>query len=194
MDWAGRLTAFQQPVRHPWAIAVLLVCGWAPLQSATLQQLTFDDLVLKSTAIVHGKVTGSYAAFLGPVIYTHYSIQVTESLKGSNSGAVDVVVPGGAANHLRQIFAGAPQFQNGDEYVFFLWTGPSGLTQIMGLTQGLFQLSSSASATVTATRAASSELMLDPRSGRPVKDQTLVMSLNDLKAQIASRLAAGAAQ
>lgn len=165
----------------------------APLQGTTLQRLSLDDLVSKSTAIVRGTVTGSYAAFRGPVIYTHYAVQVNEQLKGLSGSTVDVVVPGGTANNLRQMFSGTPQFQTGDEFVFFLWTGPSGLTQIMGLTQGLFQLSTSAS-TVMATRAASAELMLDPGNGRPVKDQTLVLSLSDLKARIANRLARGEAR
>jgi hypothetical protein len=34
--------------------------------------------------------------------------------------------------------------------------------------------------------------MLDPQTGRQVKDQTLVMNLSDLKARIASTLAGGA--
>jgi len=171
---------------------LFLAVGLLPLEAATLLRLSLTDMIDKSTAIVRGKVTGSYAAFQGPVIYTHYTVQVSEQLKGSAAGTVDVAVPGGTANSLRQNFAGAPQFNTGDEFVFFLWTSQSGLTQILGLTQGLFQIAPQANATPAAdpvtTRAASHELMLDAGTGRPVKDQTLVMNLSDLRTQIRARL------
>ena len=103
-------------------------------------------------------------------------------------GAVEVAVPGGVANNLRQVFAGAPEFNTGDEYVFFLWTGKSGITQVIGLTQGLFAVSAGTASDPVATRVASRELMLEPGTARQVKDQTLVMKLSDLRAQIASTL------
>src|ERR1035441_1442805 len=68
-----------------------------------------------------------------PIIYTHYQIRVSETLKGSSAATVEFVVQGGVANNLRQTFSGVPQFAVGDEYVFFLWSGKSGVTQIMGL-------------------------------------------------------------
>jgi len=172
----------------------MVTAGLLPLQSATLERLSLDDLIGKSTAIVRGKVTGSSAAFTGPVIYTHYTIQVEESLKGNNQGTVDVVVPGGTANGLRQSFAGAPAFHTGDEFVFFLYTGKSGLTTVTGLTQGLFALPGDAGADPTATRNATREMMLDPASGRPVKDQTLTMKLSDLRSRIAAGLKGASAK
>ncbi len=39
---------------------------------------------------------------------------------------------------IRQIAVGSPELATGSEYVVFLWTGKSGLTQIIGLSQGLF--------------------------------------------------------
>lgn len=163
-----------------------------PLHAATLERLSLDDLIAKSTAIVRGTVGGSYAAFRGPIIYTHYTVRVSEQMKGSSPATLDVVVPGGTANNLRQLFSGTPQLNNGDEFVFFLWKGPSRLTQIMGLTQGLFRLSASGAPGIVATRASSTELMLDPATGRPVKDQTLVMSLSQLRSRITRRTDRGA--
>jgi hypothetical protein len=163
----------------------------SPLVSATLEQLSLDDMIQKSTAIVRGTVAASRTAVQGPLIYTHYTIRVTESFKGSAQGVVDVAVPGGTANDVRQTFAGTPLFQTGDDYVFFLWTGRSGLTQIMGLTQGLFALSQGSADSPRATRAASREVMLERGTGRQVKDQTIVMDLNDLRARIANVLNGG---
>jgi len=102
-----------------------------------------------------------------------------------------VAVPGGTANNMRQTFPGSPQFKIGDDYVFFLWTGRSGLTQIIGLTQGLFALSPGSGDTPTVTRAASQEVMLEKGTGRQVKDQTIVMTLADLRARIAAPLNGG---
>jgi hypothetical protein len=147
-------------------------------------------MITQSTAIVRAKVGGSYAASSGRVIYTHYSIQVSEQFKGGSPGSMDIVVPGGAANNQWQFFAGAPEFQPGDEYVFFLWTGKSGLTQVVGLTQGLFSIPPGTSADPVATRPASGELMLAHGSGAPVKNETLVMKLSDLRSRIAATLAA----
>ena len=181
-------------VKRRFLIAVFAAMSVLPLQCATLERLALTGMITQSTAIVRGKVTGSFAAFTGPLIYTHYQIQVSETFKGSSQKSVEVVVPGGIAKNLRQTFAGAPQFNNGDDYVFFLWTGKSGLTQIMGLTQGLFAVAPGGTSNPTVTRGASHELMLDPSTGRQVKDETLVMTLNDLRSQIASTLAPGAAE
>jgi hypothetical protein len=173
--------------RHFLQALVIAACTM-PLQCATLERLSLDDMIVKSSAIVRGKVTDSWAAFSGPIIYTHYNIQVTESLKGIGERSVEVVIPGGVANNLRQSFSGTPALNPGDEYVFFLWTSRAGLTQVLGLTQGLFQLAKDGAADPFATRTASRELMLDGRTGRPVKDETLVMKLSELRSQIASRL------
>jgi hypothetical protein len=175
--------------RHVW-LAVLLVVGIRPLPCATLEQLTLDDMTAQSTAIVRGTVVDSWAALTGSVIYTHYKIQVNESFKGPRQSSVEVVVAGGVVNHLSQSFSGSPVLNKGDESVFFLWTSRAGLTQIMGLTQGLFAIAPAASSDPMATRAATRELMLDPRTAQPVKDSMLSMRLSDLRSRIASTLKA----
>ena len=147
-----------------------------------LARLSLNDMIAQSTAIERAKVTGSYAAANGPLIFTHYTLQVSEQLKGVV--ITDIAVPGGTANNVRQFVAGAPQFQPGEEFVFFLWTRKDGLTMVMGLTQGLFAVAAGGAADPAVTRAASQELMLDLHSGRQVKDQTVVMKLSDLRQQI----------
>jgi hypothetical protein len=170
---------------------LVLAFGCLPLAAATLEQLSLDDMIQKSTAIVRGTVALSRTVANGPIIYTHYTIRVTENFKGHPQGQVDVAVPGGTANNVRQTFPGTPQFKIGDDYVFFLWTGHSGFTQIIGLTQGLFALSPGTADSPTATRAASREVMLEKGTGREVKDQTIVMTLADLRARIAATLSGG---
>ena len=185
----GMASALPGAVKRAVLSALVVACSLAPLPSATLERLSLKDMILGSTAIVRAKVTGSSAAFSGPIIYTHYQIRVSETLKGSSAGAVEFVVQGGVANNLRQTFSGVPQFSVGDEYVFFLWTGKSGLTQIMGLTQGLFSVAQDDSADPATTRSSSHEVMLERGTGQQVKDQTLVMTMSQLRAQIAATMA-----
>jgi hypothetical protein len=161
------------------------VCG---LPAATLERLSLDEMAAKSTSIVRGKVLTSWAAFSGPVIYTHFRIQVAERFKGPAQSSVEVVVPGGVANNLRQTFAGTPEFKVGEEYVFFLWTGKDYQNHVIGLTQGLFTLAKDHATDPTATRLASRELMIDRKTGQPVKDETLVMKLSELRTRIAGTL------
>jgi hypothetical protein len=180
---------FHNPVKRHFAIAFVLGCLTLPLQCATLEQLSMPDMIAKSTAIVRAKVVGSYAAMFGPVIYTHYQLQVSERYKGAAQSTVDLAIPGGVANGVRQVWDGAPLLESGAEYVFFLWTGKSGLTQVMGLTQGLFSVAQDGSKDPAVTRAASHDTMLDRNTGRAVQDQTLNMALSGLKLQIAGMLA-----
>jgi hypothetical protein len=174
-------------------ILFALVLAWC-LPSATLERLSLDDMIVQATAIVRGKITGSFTALSGPVIYTHYQLQVSETLKGSARSSVEFVVPGGIANNMRQSFAGAPRFGTGDELVFFLWTGRSGVMQVLGLTQGLFALAQDGATDPVATRSASHEVMLERGTGQQVKDQTLVMPLSQLRGRIAATLTAKGAK
>ena len=82
--------------------------------------------------------------------------------------ATEVAVPGGVVDGIRQSVTEAPELKPGQEYVLFLWTSRSGLTQVIGLSQGVFQLSEEGSGKAVAKRPAASELMLD-RSGLPVQ-------------------------
>ena len=167
---------------------LMLAYGAVALPAATLERLSLDDLINKSTTVVRGKVLNSFTATNGPVIYTHYRIQTSETLKGQPRGVVEIQLPGGVANNLRQSFAGVPQFKAGDEYVFFLWTGKTGATQVLGLTQGLFAVASGGAADPVTTRSASHEVMLERGTGKQVKDQTLTMHLSDLRSRIQSTL------
>ena len=185
---AGTPGALESSVKRPLTLALVLASCLAPLDCATLQQLSMNDLIVKSTAIVHGKITGSSAAFTNKIIYTHYTVLVSERFKGPAQTSIDVVVPGGTAGNLRQTFSGTPTFHVGDDYVFFLWTSRAGLTQVLGLTQGLFAVAQDGSADPMTTRTASHEPMLSATSSQQVKDQTVSMKLSQLRALIASTL------
>jgi hypothetical protein len=175
-------------VKRHFMLAIVLTFCMMPLQGATLERLSLDDMVAKSTSIVRGTVTGSRAVFTGRDINTFYTIRVSESLKGAGQNSIEVVVPGGVANNLRMSYAGAPTLNTGDEVVFFLWASRSGATHVLGLTQGLFTVAEDGSKDPLTTRRASRELMLDRSSGQPVKNETLVMRMSELRAKVSSSL------
>jgi hypothetical protein len=160
---------------------VVAVLVW-PSPATTLQQLTLADLATKSTFIVRGTLQPSYTARRGSVIYTHYTAQVNEVWKGTASTPIDVAVPGGALNGISQVYSGAPTFTSGQDYVVFLWTSPGGLTQVMGLSQGLFSVSL-ISGVPTVTRAASSQNVLSA-SGQAINDTFFSMKLTDFHASV----------
>jgi len=165
------------------AICGLLAMLVAELHASTLLYLSLDDMIRKSTLIVRGRPQAGYAALHGSIIYTFYHVQVTETLKGSPAQILDIGVPGGAYNGVRQTFAGAPSLVNGKDYVLFLWTGKSGLTQVIGLSQGLFAVTKNAYGDPMVVRAAASETMLNAY-GQLVTDSDISLSLAALKARI----------
>jgi hypothetical protein len=184
----GISTAFPHAVKRPFAILFVIGLVSSALQCATLEHLALTDIIGKSTAIVRARVTGSSVAKIGPVIYTHYQLQVSEQYKGTAESSVDLAFPGGALGGIQQVYSGVPQLHSGEEYVFFLWTGKSGVTQVIGLTQGLFAVSYAGVKDPSLVRAASHETMIERGTGRHVQDQTLTMTLSALKSQISAVL------
>ena len=167
---------------------LLMLTVLATTQAATLERMSLDEVIDKSTAIIRGRVVGSFAAQHGQVIYTHYTIAVSEKLKGSVAGQADVVVAGGTVGRTTQTFPGSPALATGQEYVFCVWKSKSGLTHVMGLSQGLFDVSTdAASGEVTISRGAISAVMLDGATGRPVMDQPVRMRLRDFSARVSAR-------
>lgn len=166
------------------AIFVLSTCFSVSLDATTLQQLSLGDMAAKATSIVRARVTGSRAVVRGTDVYTMYRFEALEILK-PGSVVAEVGVPGGVAGGVRQVVAGAPVLRPGQEYVFFLWTSRSGLTQLMGMSQGLFTLQKTVSGDLLASRRAAGEQMLDAK-GHAATDQAVSMAWTELKAKVIS--------
>lgn len=164
------------------ACGVMLAALSAP--AATLEYLSLEEMASKATAIVRGRVAGKDAVELGPVIYTRYSIEILEQWKGPNERTVTVLSPGGTLNGLRQVFPGSPVLEEGAEYVLFLWTGSSGITQIVGLSQGLFVVERSADGETSFQQAGPREPLLDSKSGRLITERPLRFKLTELRSRI----------
>jgi hypothetical protein len=152
-------------------------------QATTLERLSMNDMTSQSTAIIRATVvSGAGEMESGGVILTHYHLKLTEVWKGTKAGVLDVYVPGGAANGLRQLVPGAPTLTPGAEYLLFLWVGPSGRPQIMGLSQGMFTLTQDPSTSTTyAVRPGADERVVNPKTGQPMSDPMVRMKVQDLK-------------
>jgi len=155
----------------------------APVGATTLQKLEMDDLIRQSTAVLRVKVRGSYTALRGADIYTFYKLSLVENLKTGGTEPTELAVQGGAYHGVRQVVAGAPALAIGQEYVVFLLTSRSGLSVILGLAQGLYQMTLDAAGQPALTRPAAFEHMVD-QNGRTVNDQAITMGLGDLRSRI----------
>lgn len=176
---------------HLLASVALLV----PAGATTLLKMSMNDLILQSSAIVRAKITGSRSAARGSDIYTYYQLQVSDTLKQGAILPAEIAVPGGVYGNLRQIGVGSPTLAPGQEYVLFLWTSHSGMTQVIGLSQGMFKLTADGSGAMVLNRPAISGQMLD-KSGKSVTDTGVSMKWSDLRAVIVKTLqkSSGAAQ
>jgi len=178
-------------MRH-WLATWIVIAMAGGAAAATLEQLSFEEMVEKSSAIVRGRVIGTYTSAKGSLIYTHYRVLVSERWKGAAATEANLVVPGGVMGSMRQSFPGAPKLTAGADYVLFLWTSKSGLTHIIGLTQGLFDVKTDAKGNTVAVRAASGESMLDRATGKPVAEETFNLSMAELKARISQAMTGAA--
>jgi hypothetical protein len=124
-------------------------------------------------------------------VYTHYKLRSAEVWKGAP--ASEVMVPGGQSGKFQQSFPGVPELSTGREYVLFLWKSSTGITHLLGLSQGLFELPPQAAASSLATRAKIGEMMLDA-SGKKVADRAVTISLSDLRSKVQSAAGRGFTQ
>jgi hypothetical protein len=164
-------------------IAALSILAAGSVWATTLEQLSVAQMIEQSTAIVRAKVQGSFTASRNGTVYTFYRLQVVENLKSQTQPNADVAVPGGSLSGIRHHVAGAPELKAGSEYVLFLWTSKSGLTQIIGLSQGAFDIQTGASGDAILLREPVTEPMLDAQ-GRTVRDAGVSLGLSDLRARI----------
>lgn len=160
----------------------------ASVSGATLEKLSFDEMVNRSTAIVRATVGPGSGRQHGALVYTHHRLSVLESWKGNPATSLEVVVPGGHVGRLQHSVAGAPVLTPGTELVLFLWTARSGLTHVIGLSQGVFQLERGADGSQILNRAPVTATLVAP-SGRPVHDDGMTMPMTEFRTRVSSTLA-----
>jgi hypothetical protein len=174
-----------------WGLSVLLCALAVLLSAATLEQMSLDDLVQKSTSIVQGRAGSSRSIREGALFYTLHKFAVLNRWKGEPAPEVEIALPGGSIGGLQQDFGGVPQLEPGREYVVFLWKGPSGRTQITGFSQGVFEVVRGSGGSVIVRRKPNADLTLSPGTGKAVETSAIEMPLADLAARIRQMLGSG---
>jgi hypothetical protein len=159
-------------------LGILFLACQAP--ATTLERLTVEEMTAKSHLIVRATVGGQTVEQRGSIVYTVYSLKVSETLKGEPSPTVQVSVPGGTIGRVRQSYAGTPTLQSGAEYVVFIWKGKTGILHIIGLSQGLFDLKVNAVGETVLTRGVLDAELVD-KNGKQVQSQSVVLTLDSLR-------------
>jgi hypothetical protein len=110
--------------------------------ATTVESRTLRQLTAEATAVVHGTVVASSTHWTDnrSLIVTDYRVQVLDALKGDAVGEIVVTQPGGRVGAVRVDADGATAFRVGDETVLFLGTSARGVTHILGLSQGRFDV------------------------------------------------------
>ncbi len=113
-----------------------------PLLSTTVEKFTLDDLVQKSGRIVIGKCISRESRWndRGTLILTTARFVVSEPLKGSADGFVNVVTVGGTLDGITQTVSGMPVFEPEEEALLFLEPSKNGHWQPLGMSQGKFRI------------------------------------------------------
>ncbi len=167
-------------------VITLAISLFVVVHAATLEKLSVEEMSQKSTLVLKGRILSCAGELRGSVIYTRCQIAVHERWKGQSSDRTSFIVPGGTVRDIRQTFTGVPRFDPGLDYVVFLWAGKSGVNQVIGLSQGVFDVKSLGK-TLLAKREASTETMLNAQ-GNSVEDTAVRMGLDKLRSRVSRAL------
>ncbi len=171
-------------------VALLLVLAATGLHAAVALKLDLATLTEASPLIVVGKVDSKEARWdAGRTgIWTHYTLTVSETLKGAHEKSREVAIRGGVVGDVGQHVAGAGSLEVGSEYVLFLWKDDDGRYQLQGMAQGAFAVSEREGEKY-AKNSVAGMTIVDPKTLKPSKEeaakQPLEFKLAELKKQVA---------
>jgi hypothetical protein len=122
------------------ALGLALFAGLLP--AAVFPRFTAEDLMARSEAIVEGRVTRSWTAWDAKrkYIWTHYSVAVSDTLRGTRTLTFIVSEPGGSLDGINQASSGSMAYDVGETDVLFLSRTPIGYWRAMGGPQGRFRV------------------------------------------------------
>ena len=104
--------------------------------SAAMIKMSLEDLTLKASIIVGGKVTGKTSEKTAEGIKTRVTLAVQDALKGDVGQELVITQPGGVVGKLEMVVPESATFEVGEEALVFLWTRSNGEHSVLGLSQG----------------------------------------------------------
>ncbi len=131
----------------------LLLATTLPVYGTLVVQLSFDELVQQSEVVAHGRVVSSRVAWDADrsSLWTHYEIQIEESLKGELESLVSIQEPGGELDGVVSDVAGTPRYAVGEEVVVFA-ARAGAVLRTCGWGQGRYVVTRSATGTAAVAR------------------------------------------
>ncbi len=120
--------------------SLLLVCALldtSPAQALLIRNFSLTDLTREAHVVVLGQVVGSRSFYSDDhsVIYTHYTLDVQQSLKGLAPSLLEVRLMGGVVGDTELLISGNPYLQAGERVVLFLRDYGQFYTMV-GMSQG----------------------------------------------------------
>ncbi|HWR83091.1 MAG TPA: hypothetical protein VN285_07300 [Candidatus Deferrimicrobium sp.] len=162
--------------------AVVVLLWVTAAQGATVEKMTLPQLSQSAQAIVIGTITdvSYFQASDRNQIYTRVTMDVRESLKGSQSGTISFTQLGGVIGDRRVSVSGFPVFVVDQELLLFLNDDPSGTISTVGLGQGKFNVlvDQATGEKKVVNDVVGLEMVSD---GLLVTSETISMSLADMK-------------
>jgi len=143
------------------ALLVMLAAALAvPAFASTVKKMDLQELVTVSDSVVQGTVESVETRWEAKSIYTYASIRVDEGIKGGPRRAVLVRQPGGKIGSLNLDAPGTPKFKVGDQVVVFLRDRKDGTFDVVGLSQGKYDVVDNFAVTNVAGMT-----LVDPKTG-----------------------------
>jgi len=123
------------------AATALVASGWlaSPANASTVVLLSVDEITDRSDLVVRGTVV-DLSSFRDGIVWTRVVVEVASCWRGDCEEFVELVQPGGQVDGFGTRAFGMPTFVQGDEVVLFLASSSVGALQVVGLTQGSFQV------------------------------------------------------
>lgn len=173
------------------AVLILLVAFLAvpTLRATTAVERSETDLIQESALIVTGHCTHLQSQWVGRILVTLATIQVSEFLKGNPGSPLTVVLPGGSDSHrkfpIAMTYPAAPEIYPQEEVLLFLT--PEDLVpgdySVVGFSQGKFTLVAGAQGKTVATQDLSA-LTLQSGDGTLRSGTAKTITLDELRQRI----------
>jgi hypothetical protein len=123
-------------------IAMLLLVGLNN-SPAMLVDLSKEDLIRQSEAIVYGKVLEAVSAWTEDhtQIYTYITFEIWEQFKGAKlAKQITIQIPGGKAGDITCAVEDAPALLLGETMILHLFTQDSGFLWVYGWNKGALEV------------------------------------------------------
>lgn len=125
--------------KHWLSVLVLFLGSFAALATVMIP-LSLDQLSRDADTVVIGHCTNQRVFKTGEMIYTEYTIQPYDVLKGSTAKELKITQPGGEMDGKGIYVSGVARFTPAEEVMLFLTKEKSGSRDIVGWSQGKFHI------------------------------------------------------